>query len=95
MFDKYQDAIIRAVNTFGDRNDPMAFPLFRTPPGGVAGMSTTCSVVSSLGLLPLLVVHVCASTIASPPKGQNWHTTSLSLSTFVIASSPLKTRERE
>ncbi|KAJ4712904.1 hypothetical protein OWV82_015068 [Melia azedarach] len=72
MFDKYHDAMIRAVKMLGetyDENDPMA--LLRTSPGGVAGMSKTwwSAVVSdNLGLLIRLVVHVCASTIG---QGQN------------------------
>ena len=68
MLERYHDAIIRAVNILGEKLDPKLQALFRTSPGGVAGMSRTCSVAvvsSNLGLLILLVVHVCASTMAN------------------------------
>lgn len=70
MLDKYQETMIMAVETFGDTEKYVELLLFRTSPGGVAGMSSTWSLAleSSLGLLIRLVVHVCASTIA---KGQN------------------------
>lgn len=58
MFDKYQEAIIRAVLKVGVTDDPKLLLLWRTSPVGVDGISMSCSFVSSLGLLPLLVVHV-------------------------------------
>lgn len=79
MLDKYHDAIITDVKIFGEKYDPtVEYALFLTSPGGVAGMSRTWSSVmvdtvvpsTILGLLILLVAHVCASTILFCFKGK-------------------------
>lgn len=56
MFDKYQEAMMTAVSTVGERI-ALGVLLYRTSPGGVAGMSRTWSVVSRRGLLPRRVVY--------------------------------------
>lgn len=70
MFEKYHDAIISDVVT--RLLLLMLDPLFLWSLGGVCGMSNCnwsfVSNVCNLGLLILLVVHVCASTIARKIK---------------------------
>lgn len=65
MLEKYHDAMIAAVRMVGESSELIEFVLlYRTSPGGVAGMSTTWSIDdSSLGLLLRRVVHDCASTM--------------------------------
>jgi hypothetical protein len=79
MLDKYHDAIIPAVKIVGEKYDPTEeYALFLTSPGGVAGMSRAWSLVVVdtvvpsiiLGLLILLVAHVCDSTILLGFKGK-------------------------
>lgn len=70
MLERYHEAMITAVNRLLllPLDPKVLWLLLRRSPGGVAGMSSTWSLVSSannLGLLILRVVHVCASTIAN------------------------------
>lgn len=73
MFEKYHDAIISDVVT--RLLLLMLDPLFLWSLGGVCGMSNCnwsfVSNVCNLGLLILLVVHVCASTILQEKVSKN------------------------